>query len=1293
MKKKSFQSTSLLGLCLLAASMTGTSVLADAVQVTGAVTVKDSATNASYLNQNIEITAAGSLTYSNYKPCQTQAITITNNGKLTFNLTGNQTLVTASAGTITFNGSGKFIKSGNAALYSLNGDFKVKYAFSSGAQFNVEAGTFFNGKWLQQNWRENKSDMTISSGATLNLWDGGYADAEGAYTVKTGVIIDALNGAGTITATAGGAPGLFVMGVDDGNGTFSGRILGKADGASINTISIEKKGTGTQILTGKNTYTGTTKISAGTLQIGNATASGTLGTGAVTVASGAKLAFNRKDGQTITNAVSGTGTIAVNSGSISLTNAFTGAVEVAAGAALGVASKANLQSGTFKIADGGALALNVDGGWTKDEFLALRASATPFADSSNVTWAAGSLVGIDVSAGKSVDASGMFAVAKPLFKTGEGELLISSDQTGMTVPLTVTQGTLRLTNSGKFTGAANVLSGADFVFDLGTGNTRVLDQAISGEGNLIVKSGTLQVTSASPTITYTYPAGTGTLTVNAKIDAASVTINDGAKLYFADKIVPHNDRNVTFRIDAGGTLEFNNTNSSVTHGTDNSITQEAYLKISDAEKYTAGGNTTITGGGTLLKTGAGAIAALINNNGTRKFTVAMDAGGLIDVQGGTFVNGGWPQQEWGSNKASLNLAAGTTLNLWDGAGMTVDALTGSGSIMRGKTRTFTVGAGNHTVGAYNEAGTATFSGKFGNGEVTADPKVGLSLRKVGSGTQIMAGANNYDGTTVSAGTLQFNANSNLGTGILKVDGGATLNLANGLTNTIGGAFSGSGTVNLTAGSKLASSTFNDFRGTIHTADGTNATFPVADGATQILNASVTGTGTFTKTGSGTLQMNGKVATTGLATYDGGGKIILSHGGEMGSNIAINSSTTAEFAQSNPYAITLYSLGSGDGRVLPTASTVGTFQKTAMTMDDCINNTDRGIITTYSTVSYQTEIWVPNDVVLDFAGVFDDTVGVFLQKINEDGTTGSWETVMGYGSNCAAVTKSAYTLKAGHYLADFRAVDQSGEAHANAGFSTAADKRLGIGVRKTDSATSSQTNNYFALDVDSNGNIAFGDGSILTINPNKEFAVENAAIADGAVFTINNPSSQTKSLAVSGNFTGADGTLKITNTSGTPMDLTLSGQTEGNLELGSGMTVHLSKENVFDVAGTFTQAAATTYVVDLDGITEDTSWFGSVTDVTGLEGSKIRFTASETFTEPVSLSFFNETTVTPEEWAGMVDFSGAAGVMNFSTSVDADGKLWLTAGSSDALPEPASWLLLVLAGSALLRIRKSGKSST
>jgi fibronectin-binding autotransporter adhesin len=97
------------------------------------------------------------------------------------------------------------------------------------------------------------------------------------------------------------------------------------------TGAVMQTGIGETQLSGALTHTGGTRVVAGTLQVGNAATSGTLGGD---IANLATVKFNRTDQQTLTNVVSGTGIlIKENSNTLTLTNAqtYVGSTTVAAG--------------------------------------------------------------------------------------------------------------------------------------------------------------------------------------------------------------------------------------------------------------------------------------------------------------------------------------------------------------------------------------------------------------------------------------------------------------------------------------------------------------------------------------------------------------------------------------------------------------------------------------------------------------------------------------------------------------------------------------------------------------------------------------------------------------------------------------------------------------------------------------------------------------------------------------------------------------------------------------------------
>ena len=104
-------------------------------------------------------------------------------------------------------------------------------------------------------------------------------------------------------------------------------------GSSISTASLTKTGAGTLTLENDNTIAGSALISGGTLQIGNAGTTGTIG-GSATITNNAAIVFNRADSITVTNPISGSGTLTQNgAGDLGLiaSNSYAGATAINAG--------------------------------------------------------------------------------------------------------------------------------------------------------------------------------------------------------------------------------------------------------------------------------------------------------------------------------------------------------------------------------------------------------------------------------------------------------------------------------------------------------------------------------------------------------------------------------------------------------------------------------------------------------------------------------------------------------------------------------------------------------------------------------------------------------------------------------------------------------------------------------------------------------------------------------------------------------------------------------------------------
>ena len=149
---------------------------------------------------------------------------------------------------------------------------------------------------------------TLVAAGTLQTAVQDAIDPGTAVDVETTLNVDgfqqdfgALSGNGTVTDN--GVATQLNVGVGGASSTYTGQLQ---NGTGV--LSLGKMGAGTFIVTNNNTYTGTTTISAGTLQLGNGGSNSTI-SGTSAIIDNGTLAFDRKDTETTTALISGTGSL------------------------------------------------------------------------------------------------------------------------------------------------------------------------------------------------------------------------------------------------------------------------------------------------------------------------------------------------------------------------------------------------------------------------------------------------------------------------------------------------------------------------------------------------------------------------------------------------------------------------------------------------------------------------------------------------------------------------------------------------------------------------------------------------------------------------------------------------------------------------------------------------------------------------------------------------------------------------------------------------------------------------
>jgi autotransporter-associated beta strand protein len=265
-------------------------------------------------------------------------ITLTaNDGSLTGSTTFTVIVDGAAPGTTVWNATAS-----GALNWSTGSNWNGGFAPPSSRFSTIE---FFTGQTLAAGAITSNNDT--DGGHALNVLTlGGTGPTSGGTTMTLGgnallmrreslldpvVNLSAANGAGLtwdVSAPLIMEDSTTFAGAGTATFLFGGDISGSAD--------LIKTGSSKLILIGASTYTGTTTINAGILQVGNDGASGSLPSGEIV--NNATLRFDRTGTLLVPNVISGSGGITIdcplNSGTVVLSgnSSFTGAVTVASGA-------------------------------------------------------------------------------------------------------------------------------------------------------------------------------------------------------------------------------------------------------------------------------------------------------------------------------------------------------------------------------------------------------------------------------------------------------------------------------------------------------------------------------------------------------------------------------------------------------------------------------------------------------------------------------------------------------------------------------------------------------------------------------------------------------------------------------------------------------------------------------------------------------------------------------------------------------------------------------------------------
>ena len=902
-------------------------------------------------------------------------------GSIVGNVANNGTLAFNRSGTLTFAGS----ISGNGTVRQIG----------SGTTILTGANTHTGG--------------TTISGGTLQIGNGGTSGSLAGNVVNDGTL--AFNRTDALT--------------------FAGSISG--------TGALRQAGNGTTTLTGVNTYSGDTTVSAGTLQFGDGLSAGganilggrinvTGGTLAIrtpaTVSVAQDVAFADNTALAITATASGpslhadrlslgTG-VAFNLSGIDdvsqldkvLIDTRSGIAgdfgPVTIGGAAGIADYLSLA--TRKSADGKQYLATYDLTWNAGN----QAHGTFTLAGANDRFTVGAAL-----ADQAASATGWDGAS--LTKAGAGTLILTGANT-YTGGTTITGGTLQIGDGGT-TGSivGNVANGGTLAFNRSDALT--FAGMISGNGTLTKNgAGTLTLTGAN-----TYAGGT-------TVKGGTLEIDGGG--------IDHRNATLTVGESGGENAALVIRNGTVINST-GSIGQDAG---SVGTVTVTGSGSTWTNAGELLVGNAGKGALTIENGGTVSSTwgfLGVDASSSAVV---TVASGGTWKLVTGGSPSKLVFGAGASAGTLNIGAYDLSRPTTAGTVTADILDT---GTGSGTVN-FNQTDATTFSSRItGN----------IAVNQRGSGTTTLTGDNTYTGgTAITGGTLQIGNGGTTGSLIGDVvnNGSLAFNRSDALTFT--GSISGNGAVHqVGAGTTILTGT-NTYTGGTTISGGT---LQIGNGGPWgLLAGNVVNNGTLAFNRDGLLVLNGAISGTGAVRQIGGTTILTGTNTYAGDTTV--SAGTLQFGDTIS-AGGANTLGgridvTGGGLAIHTLATVTVAQDVAFA-----DNTALAITATPSGPSLRADrLGLGTGVAFTLSGIdnLGQTDKAFIDTAS--GITGEFGTVTVGGASGTVDYLSLVTRKSGdgkQYLATYNLIWNAGnQAHGTFTLADAGERfTLGAALANQDAS--------------------------------------------------------------------------------------------------------------------------------------------------------------------------------------------------------------------------------------------------